>query len=180
MSPEIDAMLNTNWEQETIVSPSAVYNSVELFAGRRLGFGYGKAGFNHVLLNEFDKFACQTLRANRPNWNVVEGDIHNIDFSPYEGKVHFLSGAFHVAFSYAGKRLGFEETRGTLFFEMARAIKEIQPLVLWLRMSEVCWNMTMGGLLATIRNVIAELGYTLVEPRVLRAIQYNVPQKENV
>lgn len=58
-----------------------------------------KAGFNHVLLNEFDKFACQTLRANRPNWNVVEGDIHNIDFSPYEGKVHFLSGAFHVRHS---------------------------------------------------------------------------------
>ena len=91
--PEIDAMLNTNWEQEAIVSPSAVYNSVELFAGAGgLALGMEKAGFNHVLLNEFDKFACQTLRANRPNWNVVEGDIHNIDFSPYEGKVHFLSG----------------------------------------------------------------------------------------
>lgn len=177
--PEIDAMLNTNWEQETIVSPSAVYNSVELFAGAGgLALGMEKAGFNHVLLNEFDKFACQTLRANRPNWNVVEGDIHNIDFSPYEGKVHFLSGGFPCqAFSYAGKRLGFEETRGTLFFEMARAIKEIQPLVFMAENVRGLLEHDNGRTLATIRNVIAELGYTLVEPRVLRAIQYNVPQK---
>ena len=55
------------------------YTSIELFAGAGgLALGLEKAGLHHIALNEFDKFACQTLRANRPNWNVLEGDIHDI------------------------------------------------------------------------------------------------------
>ena len=129
--PEIRDMVDSFWEDEMNVRPSCNFNSIELFAGAGgLALGMEKAGFNHVLLNEFDKYACETLRFNRPDWNVVEGDIHEVDFTAYRGKIHFLSGGFPCqAFSYAGKRLGFEETRGTLFFEMARAIKETDPLV---------------------------------------------------
>lgn len=177
--PEINAMLNSVWEKEAIVVPSATYNSIELFAGGGgLALGMEKAGFNHVLLNEFDKFACQTLRTNRPKWNVVEGDIHEIDFTPYNGKVHFLSGGFPCqAFSYAGKRRGFEEARGTLFFEMARAIKEINPLVFMGENVKGLLEHDNGRTLSVIKGVISELGYSLIEPKVLRAIQYNVPQK---
>ena len=67
-----------------------------------------KAGFSSVFLNEFDKHACQTLRENRPRWNVVEGDIRNIDFSKYRNEIDILSGGFPCqAFSYAGKKLRF-------------------------------------------------------------------------
>lgn len=172
-------MLETTWQEEEMTVPDIAYTSIELFAGAGgLALGMEKAGFSHVMLNEFDKYACDTLRANRPNWNVVEGDIHDIDFTPYRDKVHFLSGGFPCqAFSYAGKRLGFEETRGTLFFEMARAVKEINPLVFMAENVKGLLEHDNGRTLSTIKNVISELGYTLVQPKVLRAIQYNVPQK---
>lgn len=177
--PEISAVLSTRWEEEVKTVPTLNYTSAELFAGGGgLALGMEKAGFHHLLLNEFDHNACETLRANRPQWNIIEGDIHDIDFTPFKGKIDFLSGGFPCqAFSYAGKRLGFEETRGTLFFELARAVKEIQPLVFMGENVRGLFEHDNGRTLQTIKDVIAELGYTLIEPRVLRALQYDVPQK---
>lgn len=177
--PEISAMLNSRWKEELDVHSRFGYTSAELFAGGGgLALGMEKAGFHHLLLNEFDHSACETLRKNRPQWNVIEGDIHDIDFTPYRDKIDFLSGGFPCqAFSYAGKRLGFEETRGTLFFELARAVKEIRPKVFMGENVRGLFEHDNGRTLQTIKNVISELGYTLIEPRVLRAIQYDVPQK---
>lgn len=177
--PEVNAMLHTLWKQELRSTPTQRFTSAELFAGGGgLALGLEKAGFHHVLLNEFDHEACRTLKHNRPNWNVIEGDIHDIDFTPYKGKIDFLSGGFPCqAFSYAGKRLGFEETRGTLFFELARAVKEIQPKVFLGENVRGLMEHDGGRTLQTIKNVISEIGYTLIPPRVLRAIQYDVPQK---
>lgn len=177
--PEIAAMLATKWEDEMSVVPVCSYTSAELFAGGGgLALGMEKAGFNHLFLNEIDHNACESLRYNRPNWNVVEQDIHNIDFTPLFGKIDFLSGGFPCqAFSYAGKRLGFEETRGTLFFELARAVKEIQPKVFMGENVRGLFEHDNGRTLQTIKEVIKELGYELIEPRVLRALQYDVPQK---
>ena len=129
--PEISQMLSGKWDEEMRTKPTRPYSSVELFAGAGgLALGMEMAGFRHILLNEFDHNACETLRMNRPDWNVLEEDIHTVDFTGLNGKVDFLSGGFPCqAFSYAGKRLGFEETRGTLFFELARAVKEIRPKV---------------------------------------------------
>lgn len=177
--PEIAAMLDSKWEEERYVEPLRDFTSIELFAGAGgLALGMHKAGFKHSLLNEFDKDACATLRKNMPEWNVVQGDIHDIDFTPFKGKIDFLSGGFPCqAFSYAGKRLGFEETRGTLFFELARAVKEVQPAVFLAENVKGLLEHDGGRTIETIKNVIAELGYTLLEPRILRALLYNVPQK---
>lgn len=177
--PEIDAMKSSCWCDEMHVTPTCNYTSAELFAGGGgLALGMEKAGFHHLFLNEIDHNACHTLRYNRPEWNVIEGDIHNIDFTPFCGKIDFLSGGFPCqAFSYAGKRLGFEETRGTLFFELARAVKEIQPKIFMGENVRGLFEHDNGRTLQTIRDVIAELGYSLIEPRVLRALQYDVPQK---
>ena len=178
-APEVQAMLSTDWKAEMLTQPVCRFTSAELFAGGGgLALGMEKAGFHHVLLNEFDHSACATLRLNRPSWNVIEGDVHEIDFTPFRGKVDFLSGGFPCqAFSYAGKRLGFEETRGTLFFQLARAVKEIQPKVFMGENVRGLFEHDNGRTLLTIKNVIAEIGYTLIEPRVLRALQYDVPQK---
>ena len=177
--PEVHAMLENNWEEEKEVKPSREYTSIELFAGGGgLALGMSLAGFHHVLLNEFESAACKTLRTNRPDWNIIEGDVRHIDFTPLRGKVDFISGGFPCqAFSYAGKGAGFNDTRGTLFFELARAVKEIQPKVF---MGENVKGLTShedGRTIEVIRNTIAELGYTLVEPRVLKAIMFQVPQK---
>lgn len=177
--PSIKEMIDSSWKSEMEVVPKRNFTSIELFAGAGgLALGFEKAGFHHVMLNELNREACETLRSNRPNWNVLEADIHNVDFSKWHNQIDLLTGGFPCqAFSYAGNKGGFEDTRGTLFFEVARAVKEINPKVF------VCENVKglvshdKGRTLTIIRNVIADLGYTLVEPRVLEAIRYQVPQK---
>lgn len=177
--PQIREMQQSSWELEMQTKPLRRYDSIELFAGAGgLALGMEKAGFHHILLNEIDSAACETLRKNRPDWNVSEQDVHTLDFSVYNGKVDLLTGGFPCqAFSYAGKQGGFEDTRGTLFFELARAVKECQPKVF------MCENVRglavhdHGRTLETIKNAIAELGYVLVEPKILKAIMYRVPQK---
>lgn len=177
--PEVNSMVNNHWGEEFKVVPIREFTSVELFAGAGgLALGMSKAGFKHVLLNEFDSSACKTLLKNRPQWNVIEGDVRHVDFTPLCGKIDFLSGGFPCqAFSYAGKQGGFNDTRGTLFFELARAVKEIQPKVFMGENVKGLISHDNGRTLKTIRNTIAELGYTLVEPQVLKAIMYQVPQK---
>lgn len=176
---EIESMIHSDWDNELEVVPSRDFTSVELFAGGGgLALGMEKAGFKHVLLNEYDKSACKTLRINRPEWNVIEGDVRNVDFTPLRNKVDFLSGGFPCqAFSFAGKQGGFNDVRGTLFFELARAIKEIRPKIFMGENVKGLISHDNGKTFSTIRNVISELGYTLVPPQVLKAIMYKVPQK---
>lgn len=177
--PQVQQMLNSKWDEEMQVVPLRDFTSLELFAGAGgLALGIHFAGFRHVLLNEIDAMAANTLRLNRPDWNVLEGDVHKIDFTPLHGLVDFVSGGFPCqAFSYAGKKGGLNDTRGTLFFELARAVKEIQPKVFMGENVKGLLSHDNGRTLDIIRNAIAELGYTLVEPRVLKAIMYQVPQK---
>ena len=176
--PTIKAMLNSTWDEERNIRPVRCFTSIELFAGAGgLAIGLEKAGFEAIALNELDKHACNSLRTNRPNWNVLEGDISKINFTPFKG-IDFLSGGFPCqAFSYAGKQLGFEDARGTLFFEFARAIKETQPKVFLGENVRGLLDHDDGKTMAAIKSVIAELGYTLIEPKVLKAIFYQVPQK---
>lgn len=166
-------------ETHTPLPSRKKYRSIELFAGAGgLALGLEQAGFEAVLLNEWDKHACQTLRTNRPEWNVVEGDVSQLDFTPYRGKVDFLSGGFPCqAFSYAGKGAGFNDIRGTMFFQFARAIAEVQPKVILGENVRGLVNHDGGRTLATIQQTLQDLGYTLVEPRVLNAMNYRVPQK---
>lgn len=178
----IDAIRDMNdgkWYDEFQSKPNRIFTSVELFAGAGgLALGLDMAGFHHVLLNEFDEQACNTLRANKPDWNVLEGDIHNVDFTPLRDKIDFLSGGFPCqAFSYAGKKGGLNDTRGTLFFELARAVNEIRPKVFLCENVKGLQSHDGGKTLEIIRNAIKELGYTLIEPRVLKAVMYQVPQK---
>lgn len=172
-------LFNSNWTEELKIVPIRQYKLLELFAGTGgLAIGMEKAGFKSVLLNEIDKHACQTLRHNRPNWNVLEGDIAQIDFSKYRDSIDILSGGFPCqAFSYAGKKLGFEDARGTLFFEFARAVNETNPKIFFAENVRGLLKHENGMTLQAIKNVIDELGYKLVEPRVLKAVFYKVPQK---
>lgn len=113
-----------------------MYTSIELFAGAGgLALGVEKAGFDTIGLIEFDKDAADTLKKNRPNWNVIHDDIANIsalDLEEYfgikSGELDLLfGGAPCQAFSYAGKRLGLEDARGTLFYHYALFLEKLQP-----------------------------------------------------
>ncbi len=172
-------LFNSSWDKEFKTKPKRKFKLIELFAGAGgLAIGMEKAGFKSILLNEIDKHACNTLRENRPKWNVVEGDVSNINFTEYKNKVDVLSGGFPCqSFSYAGKKLGFEDVRGTLFFEFARAVKESNPKVILGENVRGLLKHDDGKTLGAIKNIINELGYKLVEPRVLKAVFYQVPQK---
>lgn len=164
-------------DQET--EPVRTYTSIELFAGAGgLSLGFERAGIHHELLSEIDKHACQTLRQNRPLWNVVEGDVSDIDFTSFRGKVDVVSGGFPCqAFSYAGKKLGFQDARGTLFYEFARAVKEVQPLIAIGENVRGLLSHEDGKTLQGMIDILTELNYEVLSPQVLKAIFYNVPQK---
>lgn len=150
--------------------------AIELFAGAG-GFALGmeEAGIDVVMLNELDKWACETLRLNRPKWNVVEKDISDIDWKGI--KADIVAGGFPCQpFSYAGKRLGFEDTRGTMFFEFARCVKEVKPKMFIAENVSGLTTHDKGATLKAIVSVMASLGYK-VQYQVLNAYNYGVPQK---
>ncbi len=151
---------------------------IELFAGAGgLALGLEKAGINHILLNEINRHASSSLQTNRPNWNVICEDIKNIDFKPYKG-VDLLTGGFPCqAFSYAGKKLGFEDTRGTLFFDFARALKESEAKVFLAENVRGLLSHNSGKTLQSMIDILKDLGYHIFEPKVLKAIHHKVPQK---
>lgn len=166
-------------EISNYVKPDYEYSVLELFAGAGgLAVGLEKAGLKCVALNEIDKWACNTLRTNRPNWNVLHGDIKDFNFTDYKNKVNVVTGDFPCqAFSYAGKKLGLNDARGTLFYEFARVVQEVSP--------EICIGENVRGLLShengkTLQGMISildEIGYNVVPVQVLKAINYKVPQK---
>ena len=161
------------------VEPNGEYSVLELFAGAGgLAVGLEKSGLKCVALNEIDKWACNTLRNNRPNWKVLEGDIKSFDFSEYYNQIDVVTGGFPCqAFSYAGKKLGLNDARGTLFYEFARVVKEVNP--------PICIGENVRGLLShengkTLQGMISildEIGYNVVPYQILKAINFKVPQK---
>lgn len=171
--------IDINEDVDNFVRPDNEYKVLELFAGAGgLAIGLEKAGIKCVALNELDKWACKTLRKNRPHWNVLEGDIKDYSFKEYQGKVDIVTGGFPCqAFSYAGKSLGFEDARGTLFYEFARVVDEVKPPIFIGENVKGLRSHDKGRTLAGMMSILDELGYNVVEPEVLKAINYNVPQK---
>lgn len=164
------------------VKPDKEYTVLELFAGAGgLALGLEQAGFEDVGLIEIDKYASATLRKNRPNWNVIEEDITKInDVYEYIGKgtnVDVVSGGFPCqTFSYAGKRLGLEDTRGTLFYDYARILKQTKPKMFIAENVRGLVTHDHGRTLKTIIDVFEQIGYSTTY-RVLNAWDYGVAQK---
>lgn len=152
------------------------YTVIELFAGAGgTALGMENAGISHVLLNEWDKHACATLRANRPDWNVVEGDVRRLRFTV--GQADIVQGGFPCqAFSYAGNKLGFEDLRGTMFFEFARCVKEVQPKIAVGENVRGLLTHDNGRTLQTMISVLEDLGYR-VRYKVVKSQYLDVPQK---
>lgn len=152
------------------------YTSVELFAGAGgTALGLENAGINHILLNEIDNDCVETLRFNKPKWNILHEDVSKVDFKDI--KVDIVQGGFPCqAFSYAGNKRGFDDTRGTLFYEFARAVKAINPKIAVGENVRGLLNHDQGRTLSTMVSVLKQLGYR-VSYRVLKSQYFDVPQK---
>lgn len=160
-------------------------NSIELFAGAGgLALGLEKAGFSHIGLVEFNKFAADTLKANRPSWNVLCEDIEKVasrdlekEFGIVSKELDLLSGGAPCqSFSYAGKRLGLEDTRGTMFYHYATFLRKLQPKMFLFENVKGLLTHDQGKTYKTILNIFEDEGY-ITKYKVLNAWDYNCPQK---
>jgi len=160
------------------------YTAVELFAGAGgLALGLEEAGFKDVGLVEWDKYAASTLRTNRPEWNVIQGDVVEIaekgirNYIDKDVDVDLLSGGYPCqAFSYAGKKLGLEDVRGTMFYYYAKILEELMPKVFLAENVRGLVSHDEGKTLKTMIDVFTEIGYN-VEYKILKATDYGVAQK---
>ena len=156
-------------------------NFLDLFAGIG-GFRLGmeRAGHKCVGFCEIDKFARSSYKAMHNTENEIEyhdiKEVTNEEFRKLRGKVDIICGGFPCqAFSIAGKQLGFEDTRGTLFYEIARATKEIKPRYLLLENVRNLLSHDKGQTFTRILKILDELGYD-VEWQVLNSKNFGVPQ----
>lgn len=177
LNASLDDLCEVSEEEHSIETEGKI-TGIELFAGAGgLALGLEQAGIIEIAHVEMDKACCETLKKNRPNWNVICDDIHNVDFLKYKNKVDVVSGGFPCqAFSYSGKKLGFQDTRGTLFHEFARCIHEVNPKMFFAENVKGLISHDKGKTFETIINVFESLGYK-VTYKVLNACYYGVGQK---
>lgn len=150
--------------------------SIEICAGAGgQALGLAMAGFSHIALVEYEKDYCDTLKRNRPEWNVICGDVREFSGVKYRGKVDLLAGGVPCPpFSVAGKQLGSEDERD-LFPEAIRLIGEIQPRAVMLENVRGLLDPVFLDYRTSILNQITELGYK-VQIKLLNANDYGVPQ----
>lgn len=163
---------------EVLQSQPTGYTSIGLFAGAGgTALGFENAGIDHLAVNEIDKHAVETLITNRPGWNVIEADIHDLHFNEYAGKVDIVEGGFPCqAFSHAGKRLGFKDARGTLFNEFARVVEETNPKIVMGENVKGLVTHDKGQTLPIMVGMLEDLGYD-VAWKVLKSHFFDVGQK---
>lgn len=148
---------------------------IDLFAG--LG-GFRLAleslGAECVYSNEWDE-PVQKVYANNFG-DVPEGDITQVDEKTIPDHDILCAGFPCQAFSISGKQRGFEDSRGTLFFDVARIVKEKKPKVVFMENVKNFATHDNGHTLEVVKGTMEELGYTFYQ-RVLNAVDYGVPQK---
>lgn len=137
--------------------------------------GLDAAGFHHVGLVEIDPDAAATMRHNRPEWPVIEGDLRDIDLSALKGVDLLAGGVPCQPYSSAGDGLGAHDERD-LFPEALRLVRELEPKAVMLE--NVTGTQTVGNAVNRLRilSELSSLGYD-AEWRILRGPDFGVPQK---
>jgi len=149
--------------------------SVELCAGAGgQALGLEQAGFEHEALVEIDAHACATLRQNRPNWRVCEGDLAAFDGRAYKGADLLAGGLPCPPFSKAGKQLGKGDERN-MFPEGLRLVDEIRPHAVMFENVRGFLDPVFAEYRAEITAHLRKLGYE-TKFKLLQASDYGVPQ----
>ena len=156
-----------------------VYKSIDLFAGIggiRLGFDQAfEDSIKTVFVSEWDKKAVETYRANFNDDCDIFGDITAVDENDIPKHDILLAGFPCQAFSLAGQKKGFQDARGTLFFDVARIIKKHKPKVVFCENVKNLVNHDRGRTFQVIKNILENLGYTVFY-KILNSKNFGVPQ----
>ena len=152
------------------------YKVLELFAGcGGTALGFHNAGLEHIALVENDKNAVATLQKNKKDWKVINEDIREVSFKGM--KPDIVEAGFPCqAFSYAGNKMGFEDNRGQLIFEVLRCVKETKPKIAVAENVRGLINHNKGETLKQILKAFEDLGYR-VDYKLLNAQFFDTPQK---
>ncbi len=148
---------------------------IEICAGAGgQALGLERAGFEPEALIEIEKPCCNTLRANRPHWNVIEGDIKAFDGSQYRGVDLLAGGVPCPPFSRAGKQLGKHDERD-LFPEALRLIDEVKPKAVMLENVRGFLDAVFEDYRLNLKKQLEKSGY-VTEWRLLNASDFGVSQ----
>ena len=151
------------------------FKFIDLFAGvGGIRIPFEEIGGDCVFYSEWDKFSQQTYEANFGE--IPHGDITEIDAKDIP-KHDLLVGGFPCqAFSQAGLKKGFKDTRGTMFFEIARILDHHKPKAILLENVKGLRGHDKGNTFKTIISILNELGYQTLESTVLNAKHFGLPQ----
>ena len=151
------------------------FRSVEICAGAGgQALGLELAGFTHEALVEWEGPACETLRHNRPHWNVIHGDVKLFSGKKFRGVELLAGGVPCPPFSKAGKQLGHDDERD-LFPEAIRLVKEIKPIAVMLENVRGLLDPKFAEYREKIASDLESLGY-VVQWKLLHASDFGVPQ----
>lgn len=156
-----------------------MYKSIDLFAGIggiRLGFDQAFGNdIETVFVSEWDKKAQETYIANFGEKPKIFGDIAKINEIDIPIHDILLAGFPCQAFSLAGQKKGFEDTRGTLFFDVARIVEFHKPKVVFCENVKNLVNHDRGKTFKIIKNTLNDLGYRVFY-KVINSKDFGVPQ----
>ena len=151
------------------------YRFIDLFAGLG-GFHIAleSLGAECVYANEWDRHAQSVYKEN---FNILpEGDITQVNEEDIPDHDILCAGFPCQAFSISGKQRGFQDSRGTLFFDVARIVKAKRPKVVFMENVKNFASHDGGRTISVVESTMKELGYTF-EYRVLNSVDYGIPQK---
>ena len=151
------------------------YKFIDLFAGLG-GFRIAleSLGAKCVYSNEWDKAVCQVYKDNFGDY--PDGDITKVDEKKIPDHDILCAGFPCQAFSISGNQRGFEDSRGTLFFDVARIVKEKKPKVVFMENVKNFASHDNGRTLMVVKKTMEQLGYSFFY-QVLNAKDYGIPQK---
>lgn len=178
--PETPISSGTPWKELSFSHPERVIRLGTLFSGiGAIEHAFQRLGLKHKIMFAGD-IEPNCKKSYFANYVIDEKDwftdVRNFDAKPYEGQIDFLvGGAPCQAFSMVGHRLGFEDARGTLFYEFARVVKESKPKVFLFENVRGLLNHDKGRTWHVIHDIFEELGYD-VKYRVLNSSDYGIPQ----
>ena len=172
-----------NWTEKEFENPKAKIRIATMFSGIgaiEYAFKRLKLQTEIIFASDIDKFVKQSYFANykieEENWY---DNVQDIQGTKYKGKVDLLVGGSPCqSFSMIGKRKGFADTRGTLFYDFARVVKESQPKVFIFENVKGLISHDKGNTFETIKATFDELGYKYFY-QVLNSKAYGVPQHRN-
>jgi DNA (cytosine-5)-methyltransferase 1 len=150
------------------------FTFIDLFAGiGGMRIAFEKVGGECVFSSEWDKFAQQTYAANFGD--TPHGDITQVELTEVPRHDILIGGFPCQPFSHAGLKRGFEDTRGTLFFDVARIIDHRKPSMVLLENVKGFTTHDKGRTMAVVKETLEELGYNVFH-KVLNAKDFGVPQ----